>query len=124
MRAIRVTIAPMASRSDTSGRPKRSTSQWNSACAMKRTASTSSTFKFRQFLADTISRPTTAASTKRNDRSTIAVSQGPRWADTIVATRPATHSENRPASGQPTTGRRPVQLGTAVRRNPAMTAGT
>jgi hypothetical protein len=38
------------------------------------------------------------------------------------ARRPAIHSPNSPISGQPVTGSRPVQFGTAVSTKPATTA--
>ena len=41
-----------------------------------------------------------------------------------TASRPANHSPNRPASGAPAIGSRPVQLGMAVNRKPAITAPT
>ena len=44
--------------------------------------------------------------------------------ETVTATRPATQTAASASSGQPTTGSRPVQFGTAVSRNPATTAGT
>ncbi len=51
-----------------------------------------------------------------------AVASGVSAAEKRTASRPATHRPNRPASGQPTIGSRPVQFGTAVSRNPAITA--
>ena len=45
-----------------------------------------------------------------------------RCSDTMTAPRPISHRTNSPPSGPPTIGSRPVQFGTAVNRNPAMTA--
>ena len=56
--------------------------------------------------------------------STTMATTGPSQADTSIAARPASHTTNKATSGAPTTGRRPVQLGTAVSRKPATTAGT
>ena len=39
-----------------------------------------------------------------------------------MASLPASHSPNKSASGAPTSGIRPVQLGTAVSRKPVMAA--
>ena len=48
----------------------------------------------------------------------------PIQSETSMAARPAAQVRNSRSSGVPTTGRRPVQFGTAVSRNPATTAGT
>lgn len=66
------------------------------------------------------SRQNTAASATEKARSTAIITKGS--ATNAIATLPAIHSDNRPASGQPLIGDRPDQLGTAVRMNPAMTA--
>ena len=55
-------------------------------------------------------------------RSASATPRAADDSDTATAARPISHSANRPPSGQPTIGNRPVQFGTAVSRNPAMTA--
>jgi hypothetical protein len=70
-----------------------------------------------------ISRAIKPARTARNDRSMAAAAGAPIQADTRIATRPAIQTKSRARSGVPVTGRRPVQLGTAVSRKPAAIAG-
>jgi hypothetical protein len=67
-----------------------------------------------------ISRHTTPASTTRKARSTTAAATG--HGRPAQAMRPATQSPNSATSGQPVTGSRPVQFGTAVSTKPATTA--
>ncbi len=78
----------------------------------------------RQFLPDTISLVMTAIRATGKDRSAKTVSHSETNAEKRQAIRPRSHKAARPARGQPRTGRRPVQFGTAVRRNPAIAAIT
>jgi hypothetical protein len=71
-----------------------------------------------------ISRETKAAKTARNARSAATAKAGPVQAEPATATRPRSHSKTRRPSGHPWSGRRPVQLGIAVSRNPAIAAVT
>ena len=80
------------------------------------------TARFFQLPAATISRAKTAANINGKARSIAMISAQGSSADTATATRPANHSATNPASGQPTTGSRPVQFGTAVSKKPAITA--
>ena len=74
------------------------------------------------FLPARISRAMAAQSSARNAQSTTAASAQPIWPDKATATRPASQTENSASKGRPRNGRRPVQFGTAVSRNPATTA--
>ena len=49
-----------------------------------------------------------------------AAGHGPAEGVANTAQRPASHNPASKPSGQPATGSRPVQLGTAVRRKPVM----
>ena len=51
-----------------------------------------------------------------------AANSAPNAVDRNIAMRPASQIAKSAASGKPATGRRPVQLGIAVSRKPAMTA--
>ena len=81
-----------------------------------------STIRLRQLRPAMISRAIIAAKTTPKARSSIATAAAGSPADSATATPPAIQSAHSPASGQPTIGNRPVQLGTAVIRNPAATA--
>ena len=63
----------------------------------------------------------TAASGRKATSTAATTCQG-RSAPVSMSTRPATHRTASPASGAPVIVGRPVQLGTAVRRNPTRTA--
>ena len=77
-------------------------------------------FRFDQLRA--IAAITRGASKGINDRSKIATASGGRWAENPMATRPASQATVNSASIGPCTAWAPVQLGTAVRKNPAITA--
>ena len=77
----------------------------------------------RKLLPAAISRPAIAPRAIKKSRSMAAANAGPISAGETTAARPATQIANNAASGAPATGARPVQLGTAVKRKPAIVAG-
>ena len=87
------------------------------------TVTTATTLRLPQFFPTMISRAMAAAISTRKAPSTTAAGNQPVRPDTAIATRPATHVATSTKSGAPWIGRRPVQLGIAVRRNPVITAG-
>ncbi len=92
------------------------------ATASKLTAAT--TGRLRQFRPATISRPITMAKATRKEISAAAATTGPVQAEKTTAIRPAIQRRTRLPSGHPCSGIRPVQLGMAVKRNPAIVAAT
>ena len=68
--------------------------------------------------------PTAAApaTASRKAQSITAAASQPVCAEKYTASRPASHSATSARSGNPCTGRRPVQLGMAVSRKPVTTA--
>jgi len=95
-----------------------------SRSAMPRTDTAAIIGRFRQFRPARISRATTPASTAGNERSTTAASPAGTRAEIRQAMRPSSHKAASSPSGAPLTGGRPVQLGSAVSRNPAIVAMT
>ena len=82
------------------------------------------TFKLLHLRPATISRTAAAASNSRKAASAASASCQPIRPENVIANRPASQAANSIASGPPWIGRRPVQFGIAVRRNPAITAPT
>ena len=91
---------------------------------MPRTDTAAIIGRFRQFRPARISRATTPASTAGNERSTTAASHAGTRAEIRQAMRPSSHKAASSPSGAPLTGGCPVQLGSAVSRNPAIVAMT
>ncbi len=82
------------------------------------------TGRFRQLRPTMISRPTTSPKITRKARSAIAVKVPPAIVEKATQMRPRSHNKTSTARGQPCKGKRPVQLGIAVSKNPAMAATT
>ena len=119
MSAIRAPIAPrrlMSAAAPLRMRP------WKAILAANSHATIASTRRLRQFLPATISRPATASTAARKAMSIAAVSAGPGTCGSSIAARPAIQIATSAASGQPATGRRPVQFGIAVNRKPHTTS--
>ena len=70
------------------------------------------------------SRPATTARMTNSPTSRVAGNHSPVSQETSTASRAAAHKPNSANSGLPAIGRRPVQLGIAVSRNPATAAPT
>ena len=96
--------------------------RWNSTLANAKADTSNATGTLRRLPPATISRQISPASTIGNAMSMTAAGHG-ATEENIMMMRPASHSANSAASGAPESGSRPVQLGTAVSRNPAMAAG-
>jgi len=80
------------------------------------------TGKFFVLLEASSSRAIAAISKTGNARSSAAASAGCINAEKYMAALPATQNRNSTSKGVPEIGNRPVQLGTAVSRKPAITA--
>ena len=99
-----------------------SASRCTSRLPISRSDSAPSIGRFRQLRPTMISRATTARNAAGNDRSASAATGVPITAESRTATRPIAQRRTSVASGPPCKGRRPVQFGIAVSKNPATVA--
>ena len=102
--------------------PPRKAARWNPRLPSTSAPTSTRILRLRQFFPAMISRASTAASAIRKARSMPTTHPAGSHPDSAIAIRPASHSAASAATGQPTTGIRPVQFGTAVSRKPAITA--
>ena len=119
IRAIMVAATPSARRSAAAARPGSSGRACTPILARANKLTRPQTGRLRQLRPARTSRQTTAAKTTRNAESVVAAHSAA--GAIIIATRPASQRPVSAISGAPMTGSRPVQLGTAVNRKPAMT---
>ena len=104
--------------SDTSPRNR---PRWKVALHSHSTSSTSNSGVLR-FRSRSKGHARNAARTGRNARSAATTAANGQEAELPIITRPSSHSADSRTSGPPANPRRPVQLGTAVSRNPAIAA--
>jgi len=122
IRAATVAIASRKPRPAVCATP--SSSKWVSRLLMASMAKTAAIGRLRQLPPAKISRSTTAQNATGKARSSTAAAQGPISADRPTAARPRAQSPTSSAKPGPRSGSRPVQLGIAVSRKPAITAAT
>jgi hypothetical protein len=120
---ISAKLTPASSACRASPRSPRSRPRWKAALHDQSTTSTSSSGVLR-LRSRTSGRPMNAPRTGRNARSTAATSANGQDAALPASSLPSSHSADIATSGPPANPRRPVQLGTAVSRNPATAAQT
>ena len=97
---------------------------WKATFAAASSETMATTFRLFHLRPASISRAAAAARRTRNAASTASAIRQPITSENEVAALPATQDPNSTASGLPWIGSRPVQLGIAVKRNPATTALT
>jgi hypothetical protein len=112
----------MASLVAYSALPRAKASRWKAILLAARIETITTTLRLRQFRPVMISRAMTAASASRNAASMAAAGSHPIRPENVTARRPAIQISTSATSGPPWIGSRPVQLGTAVSRNPVITA--
>src|SRR3569833_184348 len=108
--AMNSATAPLSS--GASSQPARFAT-WNATLSSASAESPNATRTFGQLRPTTTSRVTTNASAGRYRQSTTAPSGLPAVTGSNSRTRPAAHSPTNPSSGNPDTGKRPVQYGPA-----------